>query len=205
MTVEEFHAAADALDTRERTILFLACLAGMRHGELLALQRGDFAAIFALADGLEVLEPHAASDMVENIGLLIGLIGRKQHCHGLADNLGCGISVDSLGPRVRRYYAPVEILADDCVFGGVNDRSLLGNCGFGTTQVGNFRHFYLWMNSAAQRETLPLAFRLRLLLWRLAAKPIPRGRRSRCSSKRASITETRRADYCLVRSRYPAR
>ena len=42
MTVEEFHTAAEVLDLRERVILYLACLAGMRPGELLALQRGDF-------------------------------------------------------------------------------------------------------------------------------------------------------------------
>jgi integrase len=42
MTAEEFNAAAEAFDIRERVILYLGCLAGMRPGELLALQRGDF-------------------------------------------------------------------------------------------------------------------------------------------------------------------
>ena len=81
----------------------------------------DAAAVFADADGFEMIDAFAPADFRQNGGFFVESLGRQQNQNRLADDFVGGVAEDALGGRVPTEDDAVEIFADDRVVGSGND------------------------------------------------------------------------------------
>ena len=79
------------------------------------------AAVLARPHRLEVLDPLAAAEPVQDVALLVQPLGRDDQGDRPADGLGGGVAEEPLGPGVPRPDDAVERLADDRVVGRLDD------------------------------------------------------------------------------------
>ncbi len=82
----------------------------------------DPVAVSVPMDGLQALDPLPAPDPPRDPVELVGAILAHQQGDGLPDHLGGRVSVEALGAPVPADDRSVEVLADDCVPRGLDDR-----------------------------------------------------------------------------------
>ena len=75
-------------------------------------------AIFALANGLIVIDSFAAPNALQNTWFFVLPVSRQQDEHRHADDLLGRVAEQALRPLIPGNDHTVEILADDGVFGG---------------------------------------------------------------------------------------
>jgi hypothetical protein len=88
------------------------------HGE----RDVDSGAVLATSDGLKVINPLASSDARQDFAFLAPQLGRDQQRDRLADHLGRRIAEDAFGAFIPGGDDAVEVLADDGIVGGLDDR-----------------------------------------------------------------------------------
>ena len=74
------------------------------------------------AHGLEVVDAFAAPQPRQDVVFLRLPLGRDQHAHGPSDQLVGRIAEQALGRGIARLNDAVEVLRDDGVVGGIDDR-----------------------------------------------------------------------------------
>ena len=79
-------------------------------------------AVSSDALGLEMVDPFSANERCENCRLFLKPVGWKQHRDRTADGLFRRISEDAFGSLVPAHDRPVEVLTDDSVVRGLNQR-----------------------------------------------------------------------------------
>src|SRR5262249_7009267 len=83
-------------------------------------------AVLGYAHGLEMLETLAAADSRKDLVLLGLPIRRNEHANRVADQFGGGVPKELFRPRVARLNDAVEILRQNRVLGGFDDRREIG-------------------------------------------------------------------------------
>src|SRR4051812_1897529 len=139
--------------------LFLAVAEGFGSADLIGDVAGDFGCadnvsgkishrgdgerdidegtVFALTDGMEVVDALAAAEALDDAGFFVPALTRDDEGDVLADRLIGAVSEHVFRTLIPTADDAVEGLADDGVVGGIDDRGEQGGIAFGTFALGD--------------------------------------------------------------------
>src|SRR5690348_5644482 len=97
----------------------------------------DASTILAAAHRLEMVDALAATETAEDHVLLVQAVRRVDEGDRVSGRFGGGIAEDCFRAAVPAGDNPVEVLADDGVIGGFDDRREIGAGALGEAMAGN--------------------------------------------------------------------